>query len=100
MSLGTALVVFCMLWFLVFLVMLAIPFETQDSSGDVVPGTPKSAPARLNLARRIKLTTLIAAGLLAVVAWAVTSGAVTWHDLDMFHRFGPGSARSGGGTGG
>ena len=100
MTVVDAILLFFVIWFLVFFVLLAVPFETQSARGDVVPGTPPSAPADVNLRRRAKVTTLIAVAVWAAVAWVVTSGVVTLDDLDLYHRFGPGSSRSGDGTGG
>lgn len=91
------LVLFSVLWFLVFFIVLAIPGKTQQQSGEVVPGTPASAPQALNLRRRVLITTAVAVVLFAGIASVILSGAITVRDLDMFHRMGPPPA---GGTGG
>ncbi|WP_127901049.1 DUF1467 family protein [Solirhodobacter olei] len=77
MTLADGLLLFLMIWALVFMVALAIPFPTQGESGDVVPGTPSSAPARVNLARRARFTTAVAA-VLFLCTWAVI-------ELDLTH---------------
>ena len=80
MRLADAALIFVMIWFAVFLVVLQIRPRTQDEAGDVVPGTPRSAPAGLDLARKVRVTTLIAVVLMAGVAALVSSG-VTPGDL-------------------
>jgi predicted secreted protein len=70
MSVANAILLFSVIWFLVFFVALAMPFRTQGEAGDVVPGTPSSAPAKVNLGRRARFTTAVAA-VLFVCVWAV-----------------------------
>lgn len=77
MSIANGLLLFAMIWVLVFMVALAIPFRTQQESGEIVPGTPASAPSGINLARRARFTTAIAA-VLFFCAWAVI-------ELDLIH---------------
>ena len=70
MTVPNAILMFTMIWFLVFFVALAMPFRTQGEAGDVVPGTPSSAPAKVNLGRRARFTTAVAVVLFACT-WAV-----------------------------
>lgn len=70
MSAANAILLFSMIWFLVFFVALAMPFRTQGEAGEVVPGTPSSAPAKVNLKRRARFTTAVAVVLFGCV-WAV-----------------------------
>lgn len=77
MSIADGLFLFIMIWFLVFIVALAIPFKTQGDSGDVVPGTPTSAPAKVNLGRRARFTTAVTI-VIFLCAWAVI-------ELDLIH---------------
>ncbi len=77
MTIANGLLLFVVIWFLVFMVALAMPFRTQGEAGEVVPGTPASAPDRVNLWRRARFTTVVAAVLFACV-WAVLA-------LDLIH---------------
>lgn len=70
MTIANGILLFTMIWFLVFMVALAMPFRTQGEAGDVVPGTPASAPARVNLWRRARFTTVVAAVLFGCT-WGV-----------------------------
>jgi len=86
MNLTGGIVLFAVIWFMVFFVVLPIRFTSQDEAGEVVPGTPRSAPADAQIGRKARITTLIATPIWAVIAWVILSGAVTIQDLDFFHR--------------
>ena len=70
MSIGNGILLFVMIWFLIFMLALMIPTRSQAESGDVVPGTPASAPAKVNLARRARFTTVLALLVFGAI-WAV-----------------------------
>ena len=89
MSVVSALVLFWVIWFLALLVALPIGLTTQDEAGEVVPGTPASAPVEPMIRRKMiwvtVATILIWAAVCAVILW----GGITVRDLDFFHRMGP-----------
>ncbi len=95
MSIISALVLYAVIWFLVLFVVLPIRLETQGDRGEVVPGTPEGAPANLQMGKKARLTTLIAAALWVVIAGVIFSGAITVRDLDWFGRMGPPSGETG-----
>lgn len=83
MSITGALILFAVTWFMVFFCVLPLRFTSQQMAGDVVPGTPKSAPADFVVARKAKITTLVTFLLwLAMVAF-VFSGIVSIRDIDI-----------------
>ena len=86
MGITSALVLFAVIWFMVFLVVLPLGLQTQAEAGEVVPGTPGSAPANLNLKRKIKQTSFWAVIVWLTVAGVVMSGWITVRDLDWFNR--------------
>lgn len=51
---------FCM-WFITLFVVLPFFARTQDEAGDVVPGTPESAPAKINILKVFAVNTVVAA---------------------------------------
>lgn len=94
MDIPSALMVFALIWVVVFLIVLqAGGHPSQDEEGEIVPGTPPSAPKRFDMKRKLRVTTLIALVVWAAVAWVVTSGVITMDDLDIVKRFGPGANR-------
>ena len=54
MGITSALVLFAVIWFLVFLVVIPIRLETQGDVGEVEPGTHAGAPANPNLKKKGK----------------------------------------------
>lgn len=86
MNLTGGIVLFAVIWFLVFFCVLPIRFRSQDEAGEVVPGTPASAPADADIARKARITTAITVILWAVIAYVILSGMVSIYDLDWFGR--------------
>lgn len=68
MQIATGILVYFMCWWMVWFILLPIGMRTQEEEGDVVPGTPKSAPAegRARLLKKLGATTVLAA-----VLWGV-----------------------------
>jgi len=86
MSITSAIVLFAVIWFMLFLMILPIRLKTQGEEGKVVPGTHASAPENPQIKRKAKVTTLIALVLWAVIAYIIISGTITVRDLDWFGR--------------
>ncbi|MEI4472667.1 DUF1467 family protein [Frigidibacter sp. MR17.24] len=90
MSITAALVLYSVTWFLTLFVVLPIRFRSQAEVGEVVPGTPASAPADAQIGRKAKITTLVATPIFLAMAAVILSGWLTIEDLDWFRRMGPG----------
>lgn len=89
MTITAAFVVYAVLWFLTLFVALPIGLRTQDEAGEVVPGTPASAPAEPQMGRIFRRVTLI-----ALVLWAIVCATILWsdisiRDLDIWGRMDP-----------
>lgn len=89
MAITSALVLLAVIWFMLLFIVLPLRLTTQREAGDVVPGTPASAPTNPQLKRKAKIITLIALPLWAIVCAVIISGTITVDDFDLFHRFGP-----------
>ncbi len=85
MSITAAIVAYASLWFLVFFCVLPVQFKSQAEAGVVEPGTPASAPADPQIARKAKITSGIAFAIFAVVYGIVRSGWITAENMDVFH---------------
>jgi len=59
MSWATGLMVYLVIWWTVLFAILPFGVRTQAEDGEVVPGTPESAPTRPRLLRVLLLTTLV-----------------------------------------
>ncbi len=82
MSITSAIVLFAVIWFMVFLMMLPQRLKTQGEAGEIVPGTHASAPSNPEIKRKAKITTAITAVLWAIVAYIIISGTITVRDMD------------------
>ena len=89
MNLTGGIVLFAVIWFMVFFIALQIRPKSQADAGEVVPGTPASAPAEVQMKRKIVATTMIAIILWSVIASIILSGAITLRDIDWFGKLGP-----------
>lgn len=67
MSWMSAIVLYCSIWAVVFFMVLPFGVTSQAEAGEVEPGTPASAPADAMVARKMLITTGIAAALFAGV---------------------------------
>jgi predicted secreted protein len=67
MRTSVALATFCCLWFITLFVVLPFFAKTQDEAGEVVPGTPGSAPAKINILKVFAVNTGVAALAFAAV---------------------------------
>jgi predicted secreted protein len=94
MTITAALVLFAVIWFMVFFMVLPLRLTTQGDAGEIVPGTHASAPAGAVVARKARITTLIAAVLWVVIAGVIVSGWIGVRDLDFFDRMGPGNLQT------
>ena len=86
MGITSAIVLFAVTWFMVFFVVLPIRMVSQADTGEVVPGTHKSAPADPQMRRKVKITTIWALAIWAVLSAIILSGVISVRDLDWFDR--------------
>lgn len=89
MNLSGGIVLFAVIWFIVFFVVLQSTAHSQDDAGEIVPGTPASAPSDARIVRKAWITTAITVGLWAAIAGVILSGWFSVYDLDWFGRLGP-----------
>ncbi len=89
MTITAAIVLFSVTWFMVFFIVLPLRFVSQGDAGEVVPGTPKSAPAGDIVVRKAKITTVVATIIWAMLAGIILSGWISVRDFDMKHVMPP-----------
>ena len=92
MTITGAIVLFSVTWFMVFFCVLPLRLVTQGDAGDVVPGTPGSAPHGFVVARKARITTYVTIVLWLIFAGIIMSGWISVRDLDWFGRMSPPSA--------
>ena len=79
MTVAFGIAVFFIIWWITLFAVLPFGLRTQDENGEVVPGTPSSAPVRIDLIRIFAINTVVAAVVFAVV-WFLL--ATYWVTLD------------------
>jgi len=77
MTLSFAIVTYICIWFMTLFAVLPFGVRTQDEAGEVVPGTPESAPAGFRMARVALVNSLVAALIFAVFYLGYTQGWLT-----------------------
>ncbi|WP_111428708.1 DUF1467 family protein [Rhodobacteraceae bacterium DSL-40] len=86
MTITAAIVLYAVLWFLTLLVALPIRVRTQGEDGEIVPGTPASAPTDPMIGRKMFWVTIVASILWAALVSFIVWGGVTVRDIDIWHR--------------
>ena len=81
MTIATSLVLFAAIWAVVFFMVLPIGMVSQAEDGDVLPGTPASAPANPVIVRKIVITTIAALVVFSVVWTVINFQLITLDDL-------------------
>jgi predicted secreted protein len=92
MGIVSGLVLFAVVWFLVLFVVLPIRLETQGDVGERVEGTHAGSPATgFSMKKRLRVTTLWAVPIWALIAGVIVFGDIGVRDIDLFNRMGPGA---------
>lgn len=86
MTITSAFVLFAMIWFLALLVALPIGLQTQAERGEIVPGTPASAPVDAQIPRKMFWVTVVTLALWLPLCAFIIWGGVSIRDLDVWHR--------------
>ncbi len=89
MAITSAIVLYAVIWFLVLFLVLPLRLVTQGESGEVVPGTPESAPQDAQIGRKLKIVTIVATPIWAVATAIILSGVIEVRDFDWMGRIPP-----------
>jgi predicted secreted protein len=77
MSILTAIFIYFLIWWLVIFTMLPLGVERHDEPGR---GYDAGAPKAADLKRKLKLTSIVSAVILAVIWILVEQGVIRWTD--------------------
>lgn len=83
----TVFAFYFILWWLTFFAVLPFGVKTQDENDDVTLGTVSSAPSRPMILKKMLITTLVSAAILAVLYWLVAVENVTIDDIPFLPKF-------------
>ncbi|MEL7000580.1 MAG: DUF1467 family protein [Pseudomonadota bacterium] len=81
MTITSAIVLFAVIWAVVFFIVLPFGQVSQLEDGDVLPGTPASAPTDAMIRKKILITTGITVVLFIVVYVTIVNRWVTLDDV-------------------
>lgn len=80
MSLTFAIAIYFIIWWMTLFAVMPFHVRTQEEAGEVVPGSPESAPEKPPILRVI-ITNTIVASLIFAVVWSIL--VYHWIDLDI-----------------
>ena len=83
----TSLVLLAVVWFMTLFVVLPLRLKTQGDEGEVVPGTPASAPSSAVVKRKFLITTLVTLPIWGILVAIILSGRITVESFDLYTRF-------------
>ena len=87
MSVVSAIVLLAVVWFMVLFVVLPIRLETQGDVGEKVEGTHAGSPASgFSMKRKMRMTTLWAVPIWAIISAVILWGGISVRDIDLFNR--------------
>ena len=70
--------VYLVIWWLIFFMLLPVGVHAQgEDGGEVVPGTPESAPRKPHIGKKMLAATLAAGAVWGLVYWLGTSGLLS-----------------------
>ncbi len=81
MNISAAIVLYAVVWFMTLFVILPLRLTTQDEAGNVVPGTPASAPENPRIKRRMIIVTIVATVVWALICAVIVSGVLSLENL-------------------
>ncbi len=83
MSLTLGIALYFIIWWTVLFAVLPIGVRTQAEAGDIVPGTPESAPVAFRLLRVVALNTVVASVVFAGVWLVIKYHLIPIEDLPL-----------------
>ncbi|MGY6704175.1 DUF1467 family protein [Roseinatronobacter sp.] len=86
MSIMSAIALYGVIWFMTMFLVLPFRMKTQGEAGEVVPGTPSSAPSDAQMMRKVKIVTVIATTAFVVIAGIILSGVITYDMIEQITR--------------
>lgn len=77
----SAFVLYLIVWWTVLFMVLPTGVRGQAEENDVVEGSEPGAPVKADMWRKVRMTTIIATVVWAVVCFIIVSGLFNWDDL-------------------
>lgn len=84
MTIGAALVLLAVVWFMTLFVVLPLYQPSQGDKNDVVPGTSPSAPANPQLGKRCLIVTAVSLVIWGMLTLIISTGAISLETLNIW----------------
>lgn len=82
----SAIVLYAVIWFMCLFVILPLRIKSQSETGEIVPGTPPSAPSDPMIRKKAIWTTAMATAIFIPIVVIVVFKIITIEDIDFFNR--------------
>jgi predicted secreted protein len=89
MTIGTAISVYVIFWWVLLFAFLPIGVKAQDETGRVRKGSAESAPVKQHLVLKMLATTVVSAVIFAAVYYLVANHILTLNSIPFLPRFQP-----------
>ena len=86
MTISAAVVLFAVIWFMCLFIVLPLRMKSQYEDGEIVPGTPASAPTNPQLKKKSIFVTIIAIIIWLLLVYIISSGLIRIQDISIFNR--------------
>jgi predicted secreted protein len=77
MDLVLSIAIYIFIWWIMLFAVLPFGVRTQGEDGNVVPGTPESAPAQQRMLRVFVINTIVSTIVFAIVYVIIAYGLIT-----------------------
>ena len=84
MTIGAALVLFAVVWFMTLFLVLPFHQPSQGDKNDVVPGTSPSAPANPQLGKRAIIVTAISLVIWVILVSIIATDAISLETINIW----------------
>jgi predicted secreted protein len=81
MAITSAIVLYCVIWAILFYMINPLWQTSQSEDGEIVPGTPASAPVDPMIRKKAIITTVIATVLFVLAYSTIEFGWLTLDDI-------------------
>ncbi|MDC1255496.1 DUF1467 family protein [Paracoccaceae bacterium] len=86
MTISAAVVLFAVIWFMCLFIVLPLRIKSQQEDGEIVPGTPASAPTNPQLKKKTIYVTIVTFILWILLVYIISSGLIRVQDIAFFNR--------------
>jgi predicted secreted protein len=81
MTISASIVLYAVVWFMTLFVILPLRLKSQEEAGDVVPGTPASAPANPQIKKRMTIVTLVGTAVWIAICTLIITDILSMENL-------------------